>query len=264
MNKKMATKTVAALILVAVFVPIFLIGGWLLEAMIVVVACATGYEIAGIKDESKANWPMTILTAAAILILGHIAPEMTALGAGVWLVILFVISLLDESITADQVVYNFAMSFIMVLACRTILAIYRAGMNWQGAIYVALACFICDTGAYFAGSFLGKHKMIPRISPNKTWEGAIGGYLAGAVISMLFGLLVAGSIPNRLVVLASVLLPAAAEAGDLAFSSIKRRWKMKDFGSFIPEHGGMLDRIDSLMFCLIVFGFLMTCWGIPV
>ena len=79
---------------------------------------------------------------------------------------------------------------------------------------------------------------------------------------MIFGLFIAKSIPNDLVIAGALILPAVAEIGDLAFSAIKRRWNMKDFGSLFPEHGGVLDRIDSLLFCLMVFNFLMIVWGI--
>ena len=65
-------------------------------------------------------------------------------------------------------------------------------------------------------------------------------------------------LPVHFVIVSSLILPAIAEVGDLAFSSIKRRYKIKDFGSFLPGHGGILDRIDSLLFCLMVFHILLT------
>ena len=261
MSKKMLTKILMGVTFIAIFLPTFLIGGKLLEAVVAAVVVAASYEIAGLRDESKANWPMTILISAAVLVMGHVPSASLPLYAGVWLIILFIVLLFDATISSDQVVYIFTLSLIITFASRGILGIYQCGMNWAGSLFVALACYVCDTAAYFFGSFMGKHKMIPRISPNKTWEGAIGGYVTAAVVSIAFGLLTE-KIPNDLVIVAGLLLPAVAEIGDLAFSSVKRRWGMKDFGSIFPEHGGILDRIDSLLFCLMVFSFLMIHWGI--
>ncbi len=262
MSKKMIIKILTGLAFIAVFVPTFLIGGYLIEVMAGIVVIAASYEVAGLKDESKANWPMTILISAASILMAHVPSSSLMVYEGVWLIILFVVLMFDASITSDQVVYTFTLSQIMIFACRGILGIYKCGMEWQGALFVAIACFACDTGAYFFGSFFGKHKLIPRISPNKTWEGAIGGYACGALLSILFGIFLADRIPNDLAVVAGLILPAVAEIGDLAFSSVKRKWNMKDFGSIFPEHGGVLDRIDSLLFCLMVFSFLMIHWGI--
>ncbi len=263
MSKKMLTKILMGIAFIAVFLPTFLIGGKLVEAVVAIVVVAASYEIAGLRDESKANWPMTILISAAVLVMVHIPSSSLSLYAGVWLILLFVILLFDASITSDQVVYIFTLSLIITFAGRGILGIYQCGMNWAGSLFVALACYVCDTAAYFFGNFFGKHKMIPRISPNKTWEGAIGGYVSAAIVSIAFGLMT-DKIPNDLVIVAGLLLPAVAEIGDLAFSSVKRRWGMKDFGSIFPEHGGILDRIDSLLFCLMVFSFLMIHWGIVI
>ena len=103
--------------------------------------------------------------------------------------------------------------------------------------------------------------MAPLISPNKTWEGAIGGYLAGAVGSYLWGRYLCPEFPAELVLCGALILPAVGEIGDLAFSSIKRRFEIKDFGSLLPGHGGVLDRVDSLLFCLMVFNGLILLWG---
>ena len=262
MSKKMMTKIAMGAALAGICIPIFWFGGIPLYILIGAAVIATSYEIAGVKDEKTANWPLTVLISVAVFVMCRCEEHMLMVFSGVWLVILFLLALIDESFSVDQVVYTYSMSMIMTFAVLGILRIYSAGMKGAGALFVALACYICDTGAYFFGSFFGKRKMIPRVSPNKTWEGAIGGYVTAAVVSIAFGCLFAKSIPNSLVIAAGLILPVVAIIGDLAFSLIKRRWGMKDFGSFFPEHGGALDRIDSLLFCLMVFNFLMIVWGI--
>lgn len=111
--------------------------------------------------------------------------------------------------------------------------------------------FLSDTGAYFAGKYLGKHKLAPVISPNKTVEGVIGGVL-GAILGMLiYGLildLAFGFTVNYLyAVLYGLIGSVAAVFGDLCFSVIKRQTGIKDYGNLIPGHGGILDRFDSMM-----------------
>jgi len=111
-----------------------------------------------------------------------------------------------------------------------------------------LATFAVDTGAYATGRLIGRHKMAPRISPKKTWEGAAGGFVAGvaAVLGMnsLFdtGVSAATMLPFALV------MPPVAMVGDLVESWMKRRMGVKDSSGLLPGHGGFLDRLDSLIF----------------
>ena len=135
----------------------------------------------------------------------------------------------------------------------------------NGACLVMLpfvAAYCSDTGAFFAGRAFGKRKLIPNVSPNKTVAGAIGG-VAGAVAGMvIYGLIVKYAcgitVSFPLLLLYGLLGSPAAQLGDLSFSLIKREFKIKDYGNLLPGHGGMLDRVDSvvfaapLMYCLII------------
>ena len=112
-----------------------------------------------------------------------------------------------------------------------------------------LLCFLSDSGAYFTGRFLGKRKLAPKISPNKTVEGMIGGILWAVVGMMLYGLILEryfGFTVNYLLCgMYGVLGALTGVFGDLAFSAIKRQTGIKDYGKLIPGHGGVLDRFDS-------------------
>jgi phosphatidate cytidylyltransferase len=122
--------------------------------------------------------------------------------------------------------------------------------SWAGAGWVLMACVLTwfgDTGAYFAGRFLGRHKLYPRISPAKTWEGFFGGM--AACIGGAFGVraLLLPEITALDCIALGVLGAGAGVVGDLSESMMKRSFGRKDSGSLLPGHGGMLDRIDALL-----------------
>lgn len=128
--------------------------------------------------------------------------------------------------------------------------------------------WLADTGAYFVGNYLGKHKLCPNISPHKTVEGAVGGVLSGTLSALLIGLifkLIYGDVTVYYGVLLAVgfLNSIISIFGDLTFSIIKRSCKIKDFGSIMPGHGGLLDRFDSVIFCIpLVYIFSQFCYFI--
>lgn len=132
-------------------------------------------------------------------------------------------------------------------------AIVRIRNMELGAVYVLMPfalAFLSDSGAYFAGMYLGKHKLAPTISPKKTVEGLFGG-IAGAILGMMiFGLVLSLGFHQRvnfLIAIAYGILGSLASVlGDLTFSVIKRQAGIKDYGSLIPGHGGILDRFDSM------------------
>lgn len=114
-----------------------------------------------------------------------------------------------------------------------------------------IMAFLSDSGAYFAGCFLGKHKLAPAISPKKTIEGAIGGVL-GAIAGMLLYTLILDlafgfTVHYGYALIYGVVGSVASVFGDLCFSVIKRQTGIKDYGNLIPGHGGVLDRFDSMM-----------------
>ena len=116
-----------------------------------------------------------------------------------------------------------------------------------------------DTFAHFFGTKIGKHKLAPQISPNKTVEGMIGGIVFGTFISGMFFLtFINNSAHITLLFITSFVLSIIAEFGDLVFSSIKRKYGVKDYGNIMPGHGGVLDRLDSLFFALLAFSFLVS------
>ena len=135
------------------------------------------------------------------------------------------------------------------------------GRNW---VFLALfTTFASDTAAFFVGRALGKHHLAPRISPGKTWEGAIAGVFGAIIVSLLF------TIPTPLylpliywqAILLGLLVSLFGQLGDLVESLLKRNMGVKESGKLIPGHGGFLDRIDSVVFAGIVV-YYYVIWAI--
>ena len=129
------------------------------------------------------------------------------------------------------------------------------GGDWNGRNWVLLALFstfAVDTTAYFVGRAWGRHKMAPTVSPGKTWEGAAGG-LVGAIVAVIaLALLLDVDISYSEMVIIGVLIAVFAQLGDLAESKLKRSVGVKEASNLIPGHGGILDRLDSIVFTGVV------------
>jgi phosphatidate cytidylyltransferase len=127
--------------------------------------------------------------------------------------------------------------------------------------YLVFATWAGDSGAYYVGSQLGRHRLAPRISPGKSVEGVVGGVLATVLVAALGSRWLWPRIPWGPAALAGVLLALAGLAGDLCESAVKRAAAVKDSGNLIPGHGGALDRLDSLMFAAaMLYGLIWVGW----
>ena len=118
-------------------------------------------------------------------------------------------------------------------------------------LFVMLGVWGCDSAAFFTGRYFGRHKLAPRVSPGKTWEGFVGGMVLAVVAALVLTVAQLG-VPWYLAIVFGLLLGGAAVLGDLAESLMKRQTRVKDSGQMMPGHGGMLDRVDSLLFAVIV------------
>lgn len=206
---------------------------------------------------------------AAAIAFASIAPFFSRFNGGVVFIIclLYVLALVlltlryHEVITIDKVGMVFLLSVLVAvsLSCLSYLRV-SGRQDSDGLFYVLLAllmAWMADSGAYFVGTFFGKHKLCPRISPKKTVEGLIGGIVCSLLFSVLAGWIYESAILKgtasvsygEIFVLALICAPLSV-VGDLFASVLKRRCGVKDFGKFFPGHGGMMDRFDSLLFVL--------------
>lgn len=203
-----------------------------------------------------------------VCIMGYLAAIVISMGAGystsislvlvyIYVVALFIMMLLSHSrvTVRDLALLLFGLIYIPYFLSHIG---YIRSMDY-GRFYIWLVfigAFLTDTSAYFVGCLLGKHKLCPRISPKKTIEGAIGGVvgcgisfvLYGVIVNMFFAKYLGGGHfdLSRLFVL-GLITSVVSQIGDLAASAIKRQYDIKDFGSCLPGHGGILDRCDSII-----------------
>ena len=229
------------------------------------------YEVE--KAVSLKNMPIMILSlalAVAIPVLTHfnINVPIAAVG-GIYVVLTFIFMLVqfektkfEEAVTAIFASVAIPYSFSLFLVFRDINDRISSYTKVDGIFLILFACFcawLTDIFAYFVGSKFGKHKLCPKISPKKSVEGAVGG-VVGAVLLNVALLFVfkrfffenETGLNYVSVIIMSVCLSVISMFGDLAASTIKRNFGIKDFGKLLPGHGGIMDRCDSLLFVLPV------------
>jgi phosphatidate cytidylyltransferase len=136
-----------------------------------------------------------------------------------------------------------------------------AGRNW--VFFALFTTWASDTTAFFIGRKLGRHKLAPNISPGKTWEGATGGILGAIIVSILFFTATPFHLPLTYwqAIPLSILVSIFGQVGDLVESLLKRNMGVKDSGKLMPGHGGILDRMDSIIFAGIVV-YYYVIWAI--
>ncbi|HEY4537244.1 MAG TPA: phosphatidate cytidylyltransferase [Erysipelothrix sp.] len=252
MKERMITGVVLALILLGAF----LMGNQALFLLMVIFLGIGSYEIYRTKKESLA--PIMIPIYGLIVVLGAFIPaEYFIAYYSAMVLIYFTLAIIFKWFTFDQISYSFVMTSLLVgagIGLNAVLALDRMVF-----LYVLIASFATDIFAYFGGRQFGKHKLIERLSPNKTVEGAISGYVMGVVLSFTFGyFMIQSFVDIRIIVVASLLMPLFSQIGDLSFSLVKRRFNIKDFGTIFPGHGGVLDRIDSVVFAVLTFNIVLT------
>lgn len=247
----LAQRALTALIGATLVIAAMWVGGWVFAAFIAVAAVLAQRELYLLAAKAGAAPLVGFgLLLGAIASLWAVVPEVVPVAMiGAILLVLAPLlrvratPLLDVSATLFGVVYPAALAGA-ILSLRTL-----DGPGGE-AFWVTVAVLVCvwgsDTFAYLAGRMFGKHPLFPRVSPKKTWEGAVGGLIGAIVLASAFKLLVLDAVWDwEDVGVVAAACGIAGPFGDLAESLFKRSADVKDSGSWLPGHGGMLDRIDA-------------------
>jgi phosphatidate cytidylyltransferase len=189
---------------------------------------------------------VALAVAGLCLMVGRLDAALAVLAIG--LVAVFLISPERRNWTAAGFFYAAAAEIASVLVRLDSI------QGFVALMFVLLIVWVTDIGGYFAGRGIGGPKLWPRVSPKKTWAGAIGGFAASLVIAAGFAVLGLGKA-GPLVLLAG-LLSIASQLGDLFESAVKRRFGVKDSSQIIPGHGGLLDRLDGFVAAIVVAAIL--------
>ena len=195
----------------------------------------------------------------ALVCIGHIFDSAYKIGYSRLIFILFILAMLvsffreHENIKYEQILQMFAFGYFVPFAFESLLNMNAHEECGLFMIVITLCgAWLADSGAYFAGTFFGKTKLCPKISPKKTVEGLIGGVLTNGVLMILIGLVydyaLDGPTLNYFVLfLCGMLCALLGLVGDLGASLIKRQTGIKDYGNIMPGHGGVMDRFDSVL-----------------
>jgi phosphatidate cytidylyltransferase len=261
----MKQRIITAVVAAAIFLPIIIFGETPFIILMYLIASISLYEAL----KMRGRWIFTIpgLLSLALLWVFLIPTETIGIISDfgytkIELAFLAVLLFLTYTV-ATKNRFNFddvAYSLLSVLYVGIGFYYFMEIRLEEGVQFVFYALFIIwatDSGAYFIGRAMGKKKLWPEISPNKTIEGFVGGIVCAVIVGviMTFFTDLDMSIPKLVIVTA--ILSIFGQVGDLVESALKRHYKVKDSGHLLPGHGGMLDRFDSLLFVLPLLHFLL-------
>lgn len=253
----MGPRILSAVVGLTIVLPLLYTGGvWMGVLIAAVVALAMDeWAIMATRDQPHATARMRLFlvpTGVALHLAVLWVPEPVRVGAvGVAVMAGFLVPMFLEADilrAADQAVRGVTGLVYAPLLLAPLVLLRDSPDGISMVLYLLAATWLGDTGAYFAGRAFGKTKLFGRISPKKTMEGALGGLAVAAIGGFAFAKM--GHLPFGVVecILLTMALDIAGIVGDLAESLIKRAWGVKDSGWIMPGHGGILDRIDSLLF----------------
>jgi phosphatidate cytidylyltransferase len=248
------------LITAALGIPLVLgavwVGGALLAAVVAAAVAVACFEIAIAREAQRAPLSIVGALAAAVLPFAALAGEDYLLGgvAGVIAVVSTVFALTkDPRYDLNDWLWSLAMALYFGVLASHFVLLREAGSNDFGRdwlIFALITVWVTDTGAYFVGRPLGRHKMSPAVSPGKTWEGAAGSLIAGFACVFVLNEALDLQLETVHRVAFGLFLPVVILFGDLAESALKRGLGVKDSSGLVPGHGGIADRLDSLLFAI--------------
>lgn len=249
----MKQRIITGIIIALIAIPCLVLGGYFLEGLIVFLTAVASYEICNLIGLKK--YPLMALLFVSMLVLYHCDAAIYGAVLSIVMVVLCIVALFYQQLKAVDLAMVILMMALYTLGIQGLMRTETYGV--MPVLFIALATYGCDIGAYFFGVTLGKHKMCPTISPKKTWEGSIGGWFVGCVSSALLGYFTITNIDFTILLVNSIFLPIVAQAGDLTFSLFKRHYGIKDYSQLMPGHGGVFDRVDSLIFSFIIFNAIL-------
>lgn len=262
-NIKMKQRIITAIVAAAVFLPIVIIGGLPIVFLAYLLASIALYELLKMRNLKLFSipglislivlWTFLLPDSYELIIFNQQFSKVEFVFLAILLFLTYTVAL-KNTFTFDDVGFS-------------VMAVIYVGMGFYyfvetreaGLVYIFYSLFIIwatDSGAYFIGRAFGKRKLWPEISPNKTVEGFFGGIVCAVLVSILFVVFTDINASFLKLGVITILLSIFGQVGDLVESALKRHYNVKDSGTILPGHGGILDRFDSLLFVWPLLHFL--------
>lgn len=261
----MTQRIVTAAIALVVFLPILSLGGIPFTLLVYAMATIGLLELLRMRKLSLTSFEgiLSFILLWILLLPQHTfdlwnmtsLTKMELIFGGVILYLAYTV-VVKNKFTFDDIGFMLISILYVGIGFYYFIEIREAGLVYIA--YALLVVWVTDSGAYFVGRAMGKRKLWPDISPNKTIEGSIGGIICALVVAVLFVLFSDIQIPVVTLMIMTVLLSIFGQIGDLAESALKRHYQVKDSGNIMPGHGGILDRFDSLLFVLPLLHLLLN------
>jgi phosphatidate cytidylyltransferase len=253
----MTLRIVTAVIGISALIAVLLVGTSAVAALIMVLAVASGWELADMVRARRTcplrwfllAWPISFVAAGWL-----IAEDVTGWWVMLAAFLIGTVPAIGILLTGRRTAFVYAIAagpYVgIALAHTPILRSVDDGAQWLALAVIVI--FAADSAAMLVGVTVGKHKLSPQISPKKTWEGVVGGLIGGAVAAVVADAVFDLEIASAMAVVLGFVMALTGTLGDLGESAFKRHAGVKDSGFLVPGHGGVLDRLDSLIPNLII------------
>jgi len=264
----MKNRVLSSIILLLIFIPFIIKGGAFFAGLVLIVGVLAFKELFDLKlKERKLSLLIEVLAYLAVgfLILNNYQSKDVAVVLDyrilTFMLFAFMIPLV---LISDNKKYNlqdalYLIGSILFIGLSFNLMILIRNYSVTHFVYLAIIACVTDCFALFVGKLIGKNKLAPKVSPNKTVEGFIGGTLMGTFVGVLYYLTVINSSIDFInILIVTITLSVIGQIGDLVFSQIKRYYGEKDFSNLIPGHGGILDLFDSVVFVAVTAILFLT------
>ena len=252
-TRNLGMRVAAALVLAPLAIAVAYAGGWLWTTLVTLTAIGLYFEWLSVVG---ARTPRLVTAGAAALAMAGLLFATGRIDASI---LVLVVGLAGVMVVSPERRLWTAAGFGYAAAAEfaSVLVRHDQAYGFVALILILLVVWVTDIGGYFAGRGIGGPKLWPRVSPRKTWAGAIGGFAASLAVAAGFAVMGLGKTGPML--LLAAVLSIASQLGDLFESAVKRRFGVKDSSHIIPGHGGLLDRLDGFVAAIVlaaIFGFL--------
>ncbi|MEC5422660.1 phosphatidate cytidylyltransferase [Virgibacillus sp. C22-A2] len=260
----MKQRIITAIIALIFFLPFVIIGDWPFTVLVYVMATVGLIELMRMRNIGK--YSVSSVLAIGLLWLVMLPVEADIIPTGwiskseiIMIVVMLLLSytvLVKNKFTFDHAGFILLATLYVGMGFFFLIETRDAQQGLGNIIYVFFIVWATDTGAYFFGRAIGKNKLWPEISPNKTIEGAVGGIVLACVTGVAYHLINPFPYSMFIIIAVTILASIAGQIGDLVESAFKRHYGVKDSGDILPGHGGILDRFDSVLFVFPLLHFI--------